>query len=300
MQIESIIVGVDFCGHTQEAIRQAHAWALLYRARLIACCILPPIVRELPLSGRPSADGHDAQLAAASPMLSTHVRRVTGRSASDLTVLVTRGSVHTELLRCAEEQRADLIVLGSRVRNPKRKILMAGTMEHVIRGAQCPVLIARRSPDSRQILAATDLSDPELPAIKAAASHARRRSAELSVLYCPELRATSSISAQRGAGVVPLAEAEAALRDAVERAGVEADRIVEHGRARAVIVREARDLEAELMVVGTSRATGARRLILGDVAESVLRIAPCSTLVVRLSHERRTEKERATVEEVIL
>ncbi len=43
----------------------------------------------------------------------------------------------------------------------------------------------------------------------------------------------------------------------------------------------ASDLEASLLVVGTHGRRGVERFLLGSVAEKVLRLAPCSVLVVR-------------------
>jgi nucleotide-binding universal stress UspA family protein len=43
----------------------------------------------------------------------------------------------------------------------------------------------------------------------------------------------------------------------------------------------ASDLEASLVVVGTHGRRGVRRVLLGSVAEGVVRLSPCATLVVR-------------------
>ncbi|MFO0569863.1 MAG: universal stress protein [Polyangiaceae bacterium] len=47
------------------------------------------------------------------------------------------------------------------------------------------------------------------------------------------------------------------------------------------IAQLASDLEASLVVVGTHGRRGVRRILLGSVAEGVVRLAPCATLVVR-------------------
>jgi nucleotide-binding universal stress UspA family protein len=47
------------------------------------------------------------------------------------------------------------------------------------------------------------------------------------------------------------------------------------------IAQLASDLEAKLVVVGTHGRRGVRRLLLGSVAEGVVRLSPCETLVVR-------------------
>jgi len=48
------------------------------------------------------------------------------------------------------------------------------------------------------------------------------------------------------------------------------------------IVRFARDAAMDLIVMGTHGRTGIERLLMGSVAEKVLRDAPCSVLVVKL------------------
>jgi nucleotide-binding universal stress UspA family protein len=48
------------------------------------------------------------------------------------------------------------------------------------------------------------------------------------------------------------------------------------------IVRYARDAGIDLIVMGTHGRTGLERLLMGSVAEKVLREAPCSVLVVKL------------------
>jgi nucleotide-binding universal stress UspA family protein len=47
------------------------------------------------------------------------------------------------------------------------------------------------------------------------------------------------------------------------------------------IVRAARDAEADLIVMGSHGRTGLEHLLIGSVAERVVRKAPCSVLVVR-------------------
>lgn len=52
------------------------------------------------------------------------------------------------------------------------------------------------------------------------------------------------------------------------------------GDPRTAIVRVARELPAHLIVMGSHGRRGFRRLLLGSVAESVVREAPCAVLVV--------------------
>jgi nucleotide-binding universal stress UspA family protein len=60
---------------------------------------------------------------------------------------------------------------------------------------------------------------------------------------------------------------------------------LETGDARDVIDRVAETIGADLIIMGTHGRRGIRRALLGSVAESVVRSAPCPVLAVR---ERRT------------
>jgi nucleotide-binding universal stress UspA family protein len=54
------------------------------------------------------------------------------------------------------------------------------------------------------------------------------------------------------------------------------------GDPAAEIVRYATDASMDLIVMGTHGRTGLERLLMGSVAEKVMRDAPCSVLVVKL------------------
>jgi nucleotide-binding universal stress UspA family protein len=55
---------------------------------------------------------------------------------------------------------------------------------------------------------------------------------------------------------------------------------VTEGRPAASIVEHARAEKADTIVVGTHGRTGLSRLVIGSVAERVVRLAPCDVLVV--------------------
>ena len=55
------------------------------------------------------------------------------------------------------------------------------------------------------------------------------------------------------------------------------------GRIAEVIVEEAKEWSADLLVIGTHGRRGLSRLFLGSVAENIIRIAPMPVLLVRSS-----------------
>ena len=71
------------------------------------------------------------------------------------------------------------------------------------------------------------------------------------------------------------------------------DVVCEHrlvvGEPAAEIVRIARKEGVEMIVMGTHGRSGLSRLIMGSVAESVMRQAPCPVLTYRLSKKAATK-----------
>ena len=99
---------------------------------------------------------------------------------------------------------------------------------------------------------------------------------DVELLNVEELR-----QAVHDAGLKILARAEAAAREA----GVSAKTTLIEARAGArianVIADEAREWPADLIVIGTHGRRGVDHLLLGSVAEGVIRAAPAPVLLIR-------------------
>lgn len=72
----------------------------------------------------------------------------------------------------------------------------------------------------------------------------------------------------------------AVRRKRVDDAGVAADVLTVLGAPSQTIVETARDKQADLIVMGTHGRTGLRHMLIGSVAERVVRLAPCPVMVV--------------------
>ncbi len=75
--------------------------------------------------------------------------------------------------------------------------------------------------------------------------------------------------------------ADAALATVEERAGREVVTAVREGRPAAEVCEYARDIDADLIVTGTRGRHGENRLLLGSVAERIVRTSPVPVLTVR-------------------
>jgi len=76
-------------------------------------------------------------------------------------------------------------------------------------------------------------------------------------------------------------ELEEFARDAKVPPGVRIERRIVHGTPFAAVIDLARKEGADLIVMSTHGRTGLKHMLIGSVAERVVRQAPCPVLVVR-------------------
>lgn len=143
----------------------------------------------------------------------------------------------------------------------------------------------------RTILHPTDLSDPSENAFRVARMIARESDAKLVVLYVayPELTAPPVVYSELGNSfMLPedrhdlLAHVKSQLHDRFERdSDVRVETRLAEGDAADEILRLAEELPCDLIVMGTHGRSGLDRLLMGSVAESVLRRAGCPVLTVK-------------------
>jgi nucleotide-binding universal stress UspA family protein len=77
---------------------------------------------------------------------------------------------------------------------------------------------------------------------------------------------------------------QGSMEDALARvtaAGLTGERVVLYGVPFQEIIETAKARQVDLIVMGTHGRTGFMHVLLGSVAERVVRLAPCSVLVVR-------------------
>jgi universal stress protein A len=139
-----------------------------------------------------------------------------------------------------------------------------------------------------KLLLAVDDSEYSQEAVKQVAAHFNPRTTEIQILHVLT-PASYSMPPQMARGYAPeMEEVEKEVRSNLERsaqklrtAGFVADARMETGDARSAIIDCSADWGADLVVVGSHGYKGLERLLLGSVAESVVRHAKCSVLVVR-------------------
>ena len=158
----------------------------------------------------------------------------------------------------------------------------------------------------RNILCPTDFSDFSRRALAHATALARWYDARLTVLYVESL-------APAIAGFPPLVspitleplsrerllEEMRAFAEPAAGAGVATEFVVRAGPAAPLILEQARCGGADLIVMGTHGRSGFERLVLGSVAEKVIRQAACPVLTVSREAEGARPRSPAELRRIV-
>lgn len=209
------------------------------------------------------------------------------------------------LPRVAAEVGADAMLLAPTRRGRVAGALLGTTAEHVLRHAVVPVLVLHGEPAFHRVLLTTDLSSHSIPAHErglalASAAAAGPHPALRTLYVTPPASLEQTVDGADD-------DVNAAIRELAELLPLHAidGRVpaacVRFGEPAEAILREAREWSADLLVLGTHGRRGAARWLLGSVAESVLRRAPCSVLVIppaRAPAEDPADAWRGTEERV--
>lgn len=139
----------------------------------------------------------------------------------------------------------------------------------------------------RNILVPVDFSEQSEKAVMAAGTLARATGAAVHLLHAYQIPVEPV-----GLGLnVSQTYVEQFVKDSTEKLHALAARLlpglatgpllVVSGDPREAITDEAKRLAAEVIVMGTHGRRGLTRALIGSVAETVVRTAPCSVLIVR-------------------
>jgi nucleotide-binding universal stress UspA family protein len=197
---------------------------------------------------------------------------------------------------------ADLIVMATHRRGKLGRFWLGGVANHVVRHASVPVLLIRPNEESSvpaaeiklgSILVALDLSRRASEILPIVDSLARSTRATITLLHVAEPVITPAdsasphpmdlrsdlVEARRLLGQIALDAAAGPLRAHGHRVTTKV--VVSAEPARTILAEVEGESGCDLIALTTRGAGGAERLLLGSVADQVIRGAECPVLVMR-------------------
>lgn len=216
-----------------------------------------------------------------------------------------------EIVAAAEEEGADLVLLGERQHHRLlTRFLLGSTAARVLEHAPCPVIVAKGGEARLDRILLCDSGVQEAPLVDQLVARLPGLVAgarEVAVLHVlsqmpagPASGDDAMLEADAGALMAGGEEAGRVLsRDQalLERLGLSPRLVVRHGLVAPELAAEAETMEADLVVIGAHRGSGWRRILLSDLAHEILATLERPVLVLRAPADSgRTGDLRQTVD----
>lgn len=203
------------------------------------------------------------------------------------------------IVRYAERADIDLIMMGTTGRRGVRRAMLGSVAEEVVRTAPCPVCTVRATAEGEpptvpeRVVIPVDFSDPSRPALAYGLRLAKQMQAGVTVVHAIEEPSAPLVYGIEVGEKTKSSSADAlerrvnrALNEWIEQASADLDDppscdIQVHNSAPATAIRETAPSPRDVVVMATEGRTGMERMVLGSVAESVLRQAVGPVITAR-------------------
>ena len=309
----SVVCPVDFSEHSVQALRLAAGLAGRDQARLTVMTVNEPLLAEAAAAAQLGSEylAHEAAKEVQSLLQSLIPKGSSWAPKPD--IVVRTGKPEGEILRCAAEQQADLIVMGTHGLGGYRKMFFGSVTERVLRRSSVPVLavpltdrrtvvFSDRGPifNVPGILVPIDLSRSSDRQLRVAAELGRGFGTSLLVVHVvAEVRAHGGLhDAVKAHERVRIDEARERLaRLTSENSGhIVFETRVAYGHPADEIARIAIEQGVGLIVMGLT-GDGASGSCPGSVAYRVLTMAPTPVLALALKETANTPEETGQARE---
>lgn len=277
-----VLVATDFSPPSRIALRSAQALVARTAGTLQLVHVLPPLPPRYKLLigsfGIPDLERERMQVAERE--MERLVRRVRS-SRIAIEGFVRTGTPWEELLAAADELGSELICLGNSGHSRLERLFLGSTAENVVRRCRIPVLVTRRAPIRKieRVLLPVDLGPASEDAVRFALERLPRRARLEAYFVVPP---PPPLDPQMMNLVAEPKAIEKELRAWLARLGATRARpgVRVLGDPAHEILQRARRSRADLIVISTHGRRGLARLLLGSVAEKVVRYAERPVLVL--------------------
>ena len=214
----------------------------------------------------------------------------------EVEIQIAKGHPATEIVELAKKVKTDMIVMATHARKGLTHTFIGSIAEKVLRTSSCPVLTVKLSleikPDKfdiKKILVPVDLSEQSERAFELSVKFAKLFNAHIEVFnviqpisFYPYYY--SDFFSREGVIKRMVDEAKVRLDLLVEEKGQGYQNITSQviiGEPFNDILEKGKTIKADLIVMGTHGRTGFSHLLMGSVAERVVRLANCPVLTVK-------------------
>lgn len=199
-------------------------------------------------------------------------------------VIIDEGDTAEAIVRTADTKGCDLIVTGIARDELLGRLILGTTVDRLLRRAPVPILVVKkrvRRPYSH-IAVAIDFSKPSYRALEAAIRYFPEQGLTVFHAYNPRGLTTDPAAYRRQYREFAEQEYETFLKsmDFGETIRRQAHSFIEFGTPADVVSEGVRDMNIDLVVLGTQRRSALSEVLVGSAAKQIMAELPCDVLLV--------------------
>lgn len=296
LPIRTILCAVDFSADSRQALRLAIGMARRGPVHIVALHVI-----ELVLAHASAiAHGDDRLRTESATALRLFVEAEWKQAAADVTfsIEVRVGVPEREVLACARDSRADLIVTGTRGISGMTKLFFGSVAEKILRRAEVPVMAVPAREDHgsaaiSRVLSAIDVDDTSERTAARAAEIARHLGVPLSLVHAvaPLPIGWRWVDTLEASTPLRVKRARVRLNEIAKRLNVAADVDVRIGSPAEQVAAAARERPGTLLVVGLDGDAPLGRV--GSTAYRIVCLSETPVLAVPVSTPAQEKEEEA-------
>lgn len=300
-EFRKILVATDFSDCSDAALRQAVWVAQQSHGEIVLAHVTSDLRRAVAHTSYRSRleflEGHEdhfqREIRHDSDQKLKHAIHQLGHTGVSITYETLLGEPYVELIHSVQQEGYDLVVAGTRGKGAWQQLFLGSTARKLIRKCPAPVWVVKRQPAQppATIVVAVDTSEASRRAVEQAIRLAQSAHAQLHVVHVVEHQIPDHLLDLKSSN-----DSDKSVRDWIKEEATQSfeaflaplqgsqpplQRHLLWGSPGEQIVKFAKDIKADLVILGTVGRTGLQGLLLGNTAENVLVHSDCDILAVK-------------------
>jgi len=276
-----ILVAMDGSEESKNALRQAFKLAFDEKRWITVVSINPPYQGDLYLVG---VSNINEILKGPGEKILSEAQKIADEEKATIKTRLEEGDPFKKIIEIAEEEHCDLIIMGRRGMSHFERALMGGVTAKVIGHFKGKTLVIPRNSSIgwKNILVATDGSKYSEAAIEESINYAKSYNGSLNVVTAVDVTEEFEVNVPDLVDKL-IEKAKSTLNEIKKKAqdaGVNTEVMVRQGEPYRVIIDLAKQVNADIIIMGSHGRTGLTRLFMGSVTSRVIGHTPYPVMIV--------------------
>ncbi len=296
MPIKNILVGVDFSDITETVVKTANFIAKLFDAKVQLIHVIEPpspLLYEEGFEPLLTIDGVELVVEVESVLkekAEEEIKKLMNLFDSDIPVdfRIEIGNIAETILEVSEEEKVDLILIGSHQKGLLELLLIGSVTEKIVNKSRTSVLVVKGNvlEEIKKLLVGYDFLPNSIEALEVAKDIAKRTKAEIDIVHIDADEWFAHLAHVHEEVYNKKIRLLEEIKEKIEKElEVPVKVEIQKGNPDELLIEKIKEYDPDLVVVGKRKGKKIKKFFLGRTAMKVVRNSPKPVLIVRKREE---------------